>query len=299
VPILSHEEISRSLRAGKFWEIQNSIMKTLNRLPLSLVLVVTPLIVLLSAFLARRIFLLLDEKFADVVSGAVLTSMVPVYNFLRKREIKFSLYGEAHGAEGLGKLSLKWHLAILYGTIVTAGIIQVYAGLMGLIIGYLSPPSLLSTALDLLGVTFGVLVLPLIYYFLGTWVGKRSNKHKPVVLIAIVLLERTLNIIMTYLILPDSMFVAIYGMTKAEIFRNPVLWVFYGVIICLGVIAGLVGTWRGHRARMSGFMEEVFKVLPTAIQKDIVALSFDEAQRALPADHSKDTSQPTDAKFGI
>lgn len=246
-----------------------------------MVVVITPFIVLTASFIARRIFILLDEKFADIVSGAVLSSVVPVYNYLRKQEIRVGLSRVLQGIQGLENLTLKWPLVILYGTIVTTGIIQLYGGLMGLEVGFFSTESTFSSTLDVMGIIYGTLVLPLLYFLLGVWVGKRTDKLKPLVLIAILLLERTLNIVMTYLIIPNTIFVELYKMSKDQVFQNPFLWIFYGVIIFLGTVFGLLGVWRGHRVRMSGYIEEVFKVIPADIQRDIVALSYEEAQRAV------------------
>ena len=252
----------------------------MKKLPLSLVVLLTVL-VMLSAFPVKRALLSLDSELANMVAGAMLTSPSAIFAFFRRQEIRLGLRGGSPGTLDLEKLTVQWPLVIVYGTIVTTGIIQVYVGIMGFLVGYFSPPDMLAAALDLLGIVFGTLVLPLIYFLVGVWVGKRCNRYKPMVLIAIILLERLLNILLTYFVIPNSVFVEIYGMNRSQLFQNPVLWMFFGAIIVLGIVFGLLGVWRGYRLRMSGYIEEVFKVLPDATKQDIVALSYEEAQRTL------------------
>jgi hypothetical protein len=206
---------------------------------------------------------------------------------LRDKEIRFKLFSSRQEDKSLRdsswteKFTLHWYIAILYGTITVSGIIQILSGLAGYRIGSMFPDQAsMVVALDTLGIIFGTFMFPAIYFMLGQWIGKRTDRFKAGSLIITVILERALNFLLL-LVVPSAWFIQIFEMSKGDILRDPSTWTFMIQAALLGIIIGLLGVWRGHRVRMDGYLQEIFRVLPIPLQEDIVGLAYDEAQRVL------------------
>lgn len=259
----------------------------MKKLPLPLVMLLAPFGIVVASFLVKRILTIIDEGFADTVSGLMLTTIAPAYSFLRNKQIRNKLFSPDNKEESrnespwIEKFTLRWYLAILYGTVTITGIFQIISGLAGIGIGLVYPDQTLRfVAINTFGLVALTLLLPVIYFMVGKWIGMRSDGFKAVALITTVILERILNLLLV-LVIPAAWIEETLGISRGDLLRDPTTWGFMIFAVSLGIVVGLIGVWRGHRVRMDGYLQEIFRVLPIPLQEDIVGLAYDEAQRIL------------------
>jgi hypothetical protein len=250
----------------------------MKKLPTPIVMVFSPILVCVSAGIAYLVLAPIHPDFAKVVAGAILSSLVKVYNYLRDKEIKLSFLKSLETGDNIQHYSLRWYLIIIYGSLVLLGIINLLAGIGGA----LSSMNLGNPSGALVITTFiGIAISPVLFFFFGTWVGKKGGKHGVLALIITILLIETIDLL-TILLIPESYIQKLANKTKGEFLQEIFSATFLTVKVTytfVRILIALLGYWHGRRKRLVAQLQDLFRVLPNDIQTTVVDLVYEEATK--------------------
>jgi hypothetical protein len=113
-------------------------------------------------------------------------------------------------------------------------------------------------------------------YLVGRWVGTRCSRHGVGTILLIALLTAIGSVAIDVLTVPDEDYKELFKNERADFL--PILVRITGTTFTMSVSA-LIGYWRGHRPRLSKYLNYLLGILPAETRNTVVGLAFDEAQR--------------------
>ncbi len=143
--------------------------------------------------------------------------------------------------------SIDWYLMIIYGTFIFVAVGNLASAIPYTAAGL---SNIRVERLDLLSIALSAVTSIIVMYFLGKWIGNRSNTHGLVTVMAVAFFGRLVSATIDFLIITEEQFLTFY--------RQPKTWNLFLVQVALGAalvsIFGIVGFWRGRRTRMSRYL---------------------------------------------
>lgn len=225
-----------------------------------------------------------DRQIALIVACTILGTLVPVYRYLRDKQLRASfLKGEATAVD-FRRSALKWYLIVIYGSLVLTAGFHLLQGMFGFEIGLLlgalkSNPQLLSVQLSETDYTtivniqmFGTVLLtflliePVCFFLLGRWIGKKGSHRGLLALFLTIGMFPIINLVFIGFI-PDIMFGRLQQM-KGESIRQAIVFGIASLIV--GIPFALLGYWRGRRKVLMSYLQDVFRILPRERQKSVL-----------------------------
>jgi hypothetical protein len=250
----------------------------MKKLPMPIVMALSPLLVCAAAGIAYLAIYPIHPDFAKVVAGVILSSLAKVYSYLKDKEIKLNFLKAVEVDDAVRQYTLKWYVMIIYGFLVMMGIISLYAGAGGVISEIIlgGPVGVIMFTLFI-----GITITPVLFFYFGAWVGKKSNKHKILTIFITVLLMTAVDYL-SIILVPESSIQRIANQTKSEFLQEwfsitTILWrvLFTSVYMLIA----LLGCRRGENKRLVTQLQDLFRVLPTDIQNTVVELVYEEATK--------------------
>lgn len=195
-----------------------------------------------------------------------------VDQLLEKKQIKPTISALPKGIVRLEVFALRWYLMIVYATLILAAVWQ-FGGFIGVLIAWLQviPEEFVDIPIAVASMLMAVGCV----YLLGVWIGTRCDKLGILTIIAVTFFGSALSLSLDFLVLSGPEFQQFYGAPKTVgLFLNITL-----LDTLLMGIFGMIGFWRGRRARLSRYVWHLLSRLPADSRNTLVDLVNEEAQR--------------------
>jgi hypothetical protein len=216
-------------------------------------------------------------------AGAVIAAFPKVAELLEQQESRKRLAaGSRKPVYDFLGFQITWPLMVVYGTIALSFLGQVAGGVAGLMLG-LAGSSFEGENAPNAGGAMGILtIIVTIFgaYFVGRWVGARTSRLGIVTMLLIAPITAALQVGLDVLFVPDEVYRGLLGSERLAFFG---ILVRIATISFLIIVPGLIGYWRGHRQRLSKYLNYLLSVLPPQTRDVVVGLAYEEAQKVVQA----------------
>ena len=207
-----------------------------------------------------------------VLAGCAITFG---HQVLEKREIRPNLSALPKGIVTLEGFGLPWYLMIAYGTLILFATQELGGAIGGLIA---SPSDASEGDAIILALIFGSIISLVVAYFLGGWCGSRCASNGVITVLAVIFIGKAAAVSFDFFLLSGDDWESLAGVPKS--IGAYALGIIAGTLVLMPF--GLIGYWRGRRARLTQYLRYLLGVLPIETRNTIVALAYEEAQKPAP-----------------
>jgi hypothetical protein len=224
---------------------------------------------------------------AVTVVGTVVSSLPKVAELLERQEsIKRLAGGGRKAVYDFRGFQIAWPLMVVYGTVALSLVGQAGAGIAGIGLAATGVPSEGANAAMFAKAAgfFGTVATILGAYLVGRWIGARTARRGIVAILLIAPLTAAAAVGTDMLLLPDEVY---SGMQRSGSLME------IAKISFIVIVFGLIGYWRGHRRRLSKYLDYLLSVLPAQTRETVVELAYEESQKVAAAAGNVDVSNRT------
>lgn len=212
-----------------------------------------------------------SEEVAKSISVLVLGSITYVHKTLEKDKKQTGLSLTPKGIVDREGYKLHWALLTIYSAIILFVTVE-FAALLGHSVAVaIKAPSGTSHGAAV-GLGHFLLTCP-VTYFLGRWIGHRTDKHLVLATFLFSVIVRVTEAMREYFTNTDEVFFTYYGFAK----NSPRFLITIALGTLMFWLIALFGMWRGYRTRLKAYVGYLLKRLPPDSQKAIVDLVYQEA----------------------
>ena len=221
---------------------------------------------------------LLDElglpEALDLLGLVLLGAVRHVHEFVERKVFR-RLPPAARQIVGFEEFDLPWYVMLAYGTGIFVAAIEAAGFIAGLVGAITGADELLG-----LGTLASIFTGSFVLYLLGDWLGARCDRYGVAVLFGIVVLGVIVVRVFDSLVLDAAEFEALYDAEKSGRVLLAMTLTGIGFFSVLATVFGLIGFYRGRDGRMARYLHHLLRKLPRDTQGTIVALAYEEAQKA-------------------
>jgi hypothetical protein len=229
------------------------------------------------SFLSLLHFENIHEAAAGIAAIPVMGSP-HIYELLERQRAKKAFRSKSipivHTYEGF---AISWWMIVLSGVIIMAAMLQFAGGLVFVTFKVLDIESGSSDQDTIAAV--GLLSIPFYLfgsYLVGKWIGTRCSGKGIAAIVLVTILSALAAKAVDLVIIPSAQFEQMFGSQK-----DVALYLLHSSGLSAILFVGTtIGFWRGHKNKMSRYLEYLLSVLPKEIKGTILDLAYDEAKRA-------------------
>jgi hypothetical protein len=202
------------------------------------------------------------DDLAGKLAAVPLGSIGVIHQWIEKRQIKIdpTLFLPTDIVR-FNQFLMPWWLLVIYGSAVQISLTD-FTSFIGAYFGGVGGATALSAG-----------TATVTMYYIGHWVGVRSNKFGPIVIACVAIIARTLIVLIDLWFVPAELLLAIFG---EEVSINLYLRLFLmGIAVWTPV--GLIGYWFGRRARLYRYVMYLLRVVSPATRVALVDMLYEEA----------------------
>ncbi len=230
-----------------------------------------------SVYLILNKVLGLDPDLSGGIGGLMTIFQPPLHQSLVQGQLRLRRPTIPKGIVPLEGFTLHWYFMLIYAASIVFALNQFSGFMMGFIVGFAGVTGTgVGNALALVT----VIVMPVVAYFVGVWIGVRCDKYGVLVLIGSLVLGRILAVSADVFLWPAAT-AEVTGMLPDS---SLLLW---GSAWSIWFIPfGLIGLWRGHRVRRERYLRYLISHLPADTRDTLVTMAYEEAQSLSAANDS-------------
>lgn len=264
----------------------------------------------LSAFLIM--YEIIDDKsVAATFSGALVATIYPLIDqSLKQRTLKFGRPIWPRNVVSLESFVIPWYRMLLYGILIAVGVTQIIALFLSNFLNLFSvlqdslhaptswlinwlyvhfssqqmPPQLTthlsgteaeSGVAVATGVAISYIIVPVILYFLGSWIGSRCNRLGVFVVIAVVILSGYINMALPFLLTSETHFETLHNGEEKSFVLFLTIALSRLSLDLWQALFGLVGFWHGRRRQMSSYLRYLLSHLSSTDREAMIDMAYD------------------------
>jgi hypothetical protein len=237
--------------------------ETMKRLALAVMLVLAGAVIV---FVVLR-FVLVDEELANSVyeiglplafAGLVPGTITFVHRWLVTGNMKLNVEAQPSTIVSFAHYRLPWYVMVTHSVLIVyavsnLGMIIIWS--IGEVTGFY-----FSTAIAALN----ILLACIGFYFVGFWIGARCDRHPMLATIAVLMLYK----------IATATIALISGLSSLSLL---IIALVPSMLLYLTV--AVLGVWRGHRARLTQYLQYLFQFLEPQTRSVLVHSTFEEVKR--------------------
>lgn len=191
-------------------------------------------------------------------AGLVLGTVTVVHQWLVTGNIKLNLGARPSTIVNFDHYTLRWYVMIVYSVLIVyavSGLGTIIIWSIGEVTGFY-----VSTAIPALNTLFACIG----FYFVGSWIGARCDRHPVLTAVAVVILYKV-----------AATTIALISASSSTL--SVVIALIPSALLYLAV--ALVGVWRGHRVRLTRYLQYLFEFLEADARSVLLHRTFEEVKR--------------------
>jgi hypothetical protein len=210
---------------------------------------------------------LLDEDFIDsiyekdlprAVAAFTLGLITYIHQLLMGKKRKLSFTALPSEVTKFEQYTLPWYIMIVYGTLMVyavSGLGTLLVWTAGEITGFFFSRTI---------VIFNTIFVAIAFYFVGSWIGSRGDRHRWLTSVVIVFLFQ--GVATTVAVLLGSISISMITLTLLT-------------TSALFLVTAIIGLWMGHRMRYPKYLHYLLEFLPHHERATVIELTYDKVQQ--------------------